>query len=79
VLGFSCMDSCKEYGKNDLQECKKTWLLKSFNMQFKIQTKEVSIVTFSFLNIFNSKLKYHKEVKDNIDKKKYILEIMETI
>ncbi len=73
------MDSCKEYGKNDLQECKKTWLLKSFNMQFKIQTKEVSIVTFSFLNIFNSKLKYHKEVKDNIDKKKYILEIMETI
>jgi hypothetical protein len=76
---FSCMDLCKEYGKNDLQGFKKTWLLRSFNMQFQIRAKEVSIVTFWFLNIFNSKLKYYKEVKDNIDQKIYILEIMENI
>jgi hypothetical protein len=45
-----------------------------------IELKEVSIVTFWFLNIFNSKLKYHKEVKDNIDKNIYFIhEIMENI
>jgi len=48
-------------------------------MQFQIQAKEMSTVTFWFLNIFNSKLKYHKEVKDNIDQNIYILEIMENI
>lgn len=68
MLGFSCMDSWKEYGRNDLQGCKKKWSLMSFNMQFQIQAKEVSIVTIWFLNIFKSKLKYHKEVKDKIDK-----------
>jgi hypothetical protein len=39
------MDSWKEYGRNDLQGCKKKWSLMSFNMQFQIQAKEVSIVT----------------------------------
>ncbi len=50
------------------KDAKKKWSLMSFNMQFQIQAKGLSIVTISFLNIFNSKLKYHKEVKDKIDK-----------
>jgi hypothetical protein len=71
----------QEHVKNmDNMICKgweKTWVLRSFNENFQLETMEANVATPLFSITFDSKIKQREEEDDNIDPKDSTLKIME--
>ncbi len=55
----------------------KTWVLRSFNENFQLETMEANVATPLFSITFDSKIKQREEEDDNIDPKDSTLKIME--